>query len=61
LKTIHTIKKYIPNVEILFCECSDLSTHEAVEIENDIKINVNYYYNFYNDENIKESVNSMFK
>jgi glycosyltransferase involved in cell wall biosynthesis len=61
LKTIYTIKKYIPNVEILFCECSNLSMDEGIEIENNIKDNVNYYYNFYNDDIIKDSVNSMLK
>jgi len=59
LKTILTIKKYIPNVEILYCECSDLSLDN--EIENDIKSKVNYYYNFYNDDIIKDLVNSELK
>jgi glycosyltransferase involved in cell wall biosynthesis len=59
LKSISSIKEKIPNVEILFCECSNLEKY--LEIENDIKQKVDYYYNFYDLDNIRNSVNSKFK
>jgi hypothetical protein len=59
LKSIETIKKYIINVDILFCECSNLSNN--TEIEENIKNNVDYYYNFYDNEEIRNNVNSELK
>ena len=59
LRSIETVKKYIPNVEILFCECSDLANYN--NIEEHIKNNVDYYCNFYNNEKIKNAVNSPYK
>jgi len=59
IKSIESIKKFIPDVEILFCECSDLSNH--IDFEKNIKKEVDYYYNFYNIEIIKNNVNSMLK
>ena len=59
LKSIISIKSKIPNSEILFCECSDLSNYHS--IEKDIKKNVNYYFNFFSNESIKNNVNSKLK
>ena len=59
LKSIESIKKYIKNVEILLCECSDFI--DNYEIEEDIKNNVDYYYNFYDNEDIKKNVESELK
>jgi len=57
MKTISSLQKYIPNIEILFCECSDIN----IEMENSIKEKVNYYHNFYNIKTIRENVKSKFK
>jgi len=57
MKTINSLKKYIPNLEILFCECSDID----ISIQNSIKEEVNYFYNFYDIDNIREKVNSKYK
>jgi mannosyltransferase OCH1-like enzyme len=59
LKSIESIKKYIKNVDILFCECSNLSNN--IEIENNIKNNVDYYYNFYQISDIRNNVESELK
>jgi mannosyltransferase OCH1-like enzyme/glycosyltransferase involved in cell wall biosynthesis len=59
LNTIDSIYKYIPNCEILFCECSDLSNH--LYIENEIKNKCTYYYNFYSNKNILKHVESPYK
>jgi mannosyltransferase OCH1-like enzyme/glycosyltransferase involved in cell wall biosynthesis len=59
LKSIESIKKYIKNAEILFCECSDLSNN--IDIENNIKNNVDYYYNFYQIRNVRNNVESELK
>jgi hypothetical protein len=59
LKSIISIKNKIPNSEILFCECSDLSDYNS--IEKDIAKNVNYYFNFFGNESIKSNVNSKLK
>lgn len=48
LISINSLKK-IPNVEIMLCECSELPLH----YEEQLKGKVNYYFNFYNDENIR--------
>ena len=57
IKTINSLKRYIPDLEILFCECSDLE----VELESELKEKVNYYYNFYSKEDIRNKVNSSYK
>ena len=59
LKSIHTIREKIPNVEILFAECSDLNDY--IDIELDIKDKVDHYYNFYEIDNIKNKVISKYK
>jgi mannosyltransferase OCH1-like enzyme len=59
LKTIETLKKYIKNADILFCECSDLSNH--CEMENNIRNKVDYYYNFYENNVIRNNVESELK
>ena len=59
LKTIESINKYIPYCDILFCECSDLDKNP--DIEDDIKKRVKYYYNFFNDENVRNAVNCKLK
>ena len=59
LVSINSIKKYIPNVDILYCECSDLSNNK--DYENEIISNVDYYYNFYDNINIQNDVNSALK
>jgi mannosyltransferase OCH1-like enzyme len=59
LETINSIKTYMPNIEIIFIECSDLDN--SSEIESNIKNNVNYYYNFYDNIDIRNCVNSKFK
>jgi glycosyltransferase involved in cell wall biosynthesis len=57
--SIKSIKYKMSDCEIIFCECSDLS--ENKNIEEAIKKECNYYYNFYNIDIIKESVNSKLK
>jgi hypothetical protein len=59
LITIKSIKDKIPNIELLFCECSDLINYK--NIEDNIKKSVDYYFNFYDDELIRNNVNSKFK
>ena len=59
LMSIDTVKKYIPNVEILYCECSNLSKN--IDIEDEIKKKVNYYYNFFENDNIRTNVESSLK
>lgn len=59
IKSIESIKKYISNIEILFCECSDLKGYEDLELE--ICNKVDYYFNFYENEIIREAVNSEMK
>lgn len=56
LASIESLKK-IPNVEIMLCECSNL----LPEYEEELKSKVNYYFNFYNDENIRKHVDSPLK
>ena len=58
-KTIDTIKLYIPNCYIIFCECSNLEYYEY--IEKYFKNNVNVYFNFYNDHSIRSNINSFYK
>jgi glycosyltransferase involved in cell wall biosynthesis len=57
IKTIKSLKQFIPNLEILFCECSNID----IETEELIKSNVNYFYNFNNNQEIKEKVDSKYK
>ena len=59
LKSIESIKESIPNVEILFCECSDLEKYK--NYEKYIRNNVNYYYNFYDNIKIRDNVNGKLK
>lgn len=59
LKSIDSIKDKIPNIEILFCECSDLSKYR--NLEDNIKKNVDYYFNFFENKFIKNNVNSKLK
>jgi len=56
LKSIQSIRKYIPDVEILFCECSDMT--DMPLYEKDIRAKVDYYYNF---NNIRSKVESPLK
>jgi len=60
LETINSVRKNIPNSVIFFLECSDLSG-ENEEIENEICENVDYFYNFNDNNNIKDAVNSRLK
>ena len=59
LKTLSSIRQKVHNVKILFCECSDLKNYQ--EEENELKNKVDYYYNFYQNENIRTKVNSKYK
>jgi mannosyltransferase OCH1-like enzyme len=59
LKSIESIKKFIPNVDILFCECSDLEGNK--NYEEIIRGKVEYYYNFYDNIKIRENVNGLLK
>ena len=59
IKSIESIKKNINNAEILFCECSDLK--DNLEIENNIRNSVDYYFNFNDNTIIKNAVESEFK
>ncbi len=56
LKTVESIRKYIPNVDIFFTECSDMMNYG--DYEDDIRKKVDYYFNFYNDEVVKRAVYS---
>jgi glycosyltransferase involved in cell wall biosynthesis len=57
IKTIESIRKYYKDCHILLCDCSDLSNYKKEEISN----MVDYYYNFYDNESIKEAVNGKYK
>jgi glycosyltransferase involved in cell wall biosynthesis len=59
LKSIASIKEFIPNVEILFCECSDLEKYK--NYQETIREKVDYYYNFYDNIEIRENVNGSLK
>lgn len=59
LKTINSIKKYIPNCFILFCECSDLTNYN--DIQENIEQNVDQFLNFNNNSSVKNEVNSQYK
>ena len=59
LETVNSLRAHIPNLDIYFLECSNLSDYP--EIESNIKKNVDCYYNFYNNQKIKDSVNSNIK
>ena len=56
LKTIETIRKHIPNVDIFLAECSNMTNF--VDYEDDIREKVDYYFNFHNDEGVKKAVYS---
>ena len=58
-KTIKTIKKYIPNYFILFCECSDLTNYDY--IEKYLKNNVDVYNNYNEDKEVKNNIESIYK
>lgn len=51
-KTILTLKEKIPNLEIIFVECSDLDNSYKRWIENE----VNYFLNIYDDIKLRERV-----
>jgi mannosyltransferase OCH1-like enzyme len=59
IKTIESIRKYYSDCHILLCDCSDLSNYKIEELE--ISNMVDYYYNFYDNESIKEAVNGIYK
>jgi hypothetical protein len=50
--TLDSIKKLVPNVKILFIECSDITN----EIENYLINNSDYFINLYNNEDIRKKV-----
>ena len=52
INTINSIKKYIPDVKILFIECSDLFT----EMEDYLKKNCDYFLNLYDDKSVRNVV-----
>lgn len=58
-KTIKTIKKYIPNCFIIFCECSNLKYYK--HMESFLQNEVDYYSNYYNNLEIKNNINSLYK
>jgi mannosyltransferase OCH1-like enzyme len=59
IKTIESIRKYYNDCHILLCDCSDLSNYKNEELE--ISKLVDYYYNFYDNDSIKEAVNGIYK
>lgn len=59
IKTIETVKSKVPNVDILFVECSDFSNH--TEWEQTLKSKVKYYVNVYNDEEKRKLVLGPYK
>ena len=59
IKTIQSIRKYYSDCHILLCDCSDLSNYKNKELE--ISKLVDYYYNFYDDNSIKDAVNGKYK
>jgi glycosyltransferase involved in cell wall biosynthesis len=64
LKTIESIRLKIPNSIIFLFECSDLNIifeEEEHTIETNIKEKVDYYYNFYENDDIRDAVNSSLK
>lgn len=58
-KTIESIKKFIPNCEIFFCECSNLNYYPHIKLF--IQNEVTYYFNYYEDKQIKNNINSIYK
>ena len=58
-KTIETIKKYIPNYVILLCECSNLKYYNHMETF--FKNEVDYYFNYYDNLEIRNNINSEYK
>ena len=58
-KTIESIRNYIPNSVIIFCECSNLKYYNHMETY--LKLNVDYFFNYYDNNKIKDSVNSIYK
>ncbi len=59
MKSIESIRKFIPNVEIMLCDASNLE--EYSEMEEEIRKSVDYYHNFYGNNVIKASVESEYK
>ena len=60
LKSIKSIKEKIGDeIEIFFCECSDLLLYP--EYEEILKKEVTYFYNFYDDFEIRNNVLSKYK
>jgi mannosyltransferase OCH1-like enzyme len=59
IKTIESIRKYYKDCDILLCDCSDLCNYKTEELE--ISNMVDYYYNFYDNDVIKEAVNGIYK
>ena len=56
-QSIQTVYDKIPNAYIVFVECIDLKS----EYESYIKNNVNMYKNFYNNEDVRANVQSIYK
>lgn len=59
IKSIHSIREKIPDIEIFLAECSDLKEYE--EEEKELIKNVDYYYNFYDNNNVRNAVTSIYK
>jgi hypothetical protein len=57
IKTIESIKKYIPNSSILLVECSDIDE----ENENILKKHVDYYINLFSNKYILEKTQTISK
>jgi hypothetical protein len=58
LNSIQQIKNKISKSDILVCECSDFTD---TKYEEKIKEQVKYYYNFYDDIDIRDAVESIYK
>lgn len=58
LNSIQQIKNRINKSDILICECSDFT---GTNYEEKIKEQVKYYYNFYDDIDIRDAVESTYK
>lgn len=56
-KTINSIREKVPNSIILLIECSNLNDEMTLYL----KDNVDYFINFYNNENIRNIVGDIYK
>lgn len=55
IKTIDSVRKYIPDSQIVFIDCSFLSPEQESIIKSKVDYFLNYYYNLYVRKNVQSS------